>query len=210
MSILFYKFFYIFCYCIYQSILLQLFPFLYNNYLLIFLIFYNFQIISILYSCIPARQSIRYVLLREMPPHSPKSKHMCGYGNQPGHRIRQIQHFQCAEYLKYGHHPQNSKAAGSGQRNQHGNHRISQPPQAPHHAVHHSANKIRAAYNAQPAGSIGQNLWLRGIDSQKNILSQNCQKPQSEADRHDHPQAAEHNFIDAPVFLATQILTGKA
>ena len=135
---------------------------------------------------------------------------MSGNCDKPGHRIGKIQHLQRAECLKDRQHPQNPKAAGSRQGDQHGKHRVPQPAKASHHAVHHAAYEVGTADDPQTACTVCQHLRLRGIDPQQHVLAQNRQKSQANADGCHHAQAAEQNPVDAPVFLSAQVLAGKA
>ena len=135
----------------------------------------------------------RHVLLPLLLHNDKEADEMRRGGDAPGHRVRQVQGEQGVIPGEYGEDPQDPQAAGAGEGNHRGQHRIAQAPDAAAAGVHNAAEEIGGADQLQPNNRVLDHLLVRGVNPQKLVAEQIEQNAKPYAYAHHHAQAAEQN-----------------
>ena len=114
---------------------------------------------------------------------------MCQRRDRPGDRIGQIQHKQRAMPLKYCENPDNTEAAGSDQRNDHGEEGVAHSSHASHHDIHEAAEEIRGADEVHSVEAVLDDLRVGGVNAEKLLAEENEAVSEDQANHTDKNQA---------------------
>ncbi len=93
-------------------------------------------------------------------------------GQNPADRVRDVQHFQSMELLEDGIDPDYAEQAGAGQGYKHGKQRSSDSSQGAYDDVHHAAEAISGADNAETQHTIGDHFRFSSVKPQQGITQQ--------------------------------------
>ena len=87
-------------------------------------------------------------------------------GHNPGDGIGNIQIFRGAVHLEDGEDPDNTKAAGTDEGDDHGAHRVTKAAQAAYHGVHDTAQSVGSGDVAKTDDALLDDVLLaRGINA---------------------------------------------
>ena len=91
----------------------------------------------------------------------------------------------------------------------HGQYAVAQPAQAAGQHVHDAAQQVKAADQAQPLGTGGNDRCVRGIEAQQLVPRQRCAAAQHKAGDHGTQQTVADYPVKVVVFARADILAGK-
>lgn len=106
--------------------------------------------------------------------------------------------------------PEDTQAAGTGQRNQHGHDGVAHAAKRADHDIHDTADEVRDADIGHSNQAVRDNVRVGGIDSEKLRAEETGEISHQQSHRSDAAKAKKQNPVDPVCFAGAVVLTGEA